>query len=125
MTGPHVLRILQKLKEMRIPRLGQGGVPRSGGAVGSRNRFLSQHHPGNCSLYKSLLAVLLAASVASAEPVQGGGTVTGRVTRTGTSDGIGGVKVTLASGPVDPLSLRALSTAGYTIGFFIPGPADP
>jgi Carboxypeptidase regulatory-like domain len=73
----------------------------------------------------ALLAVTLV-SVASSAPAQGvAGVVTGRVTRTGTSEGIGGVKITLASGPVDPIMLRALSTAGQTIGFYIPGPVNP
>jgi len=36
------------VEQMRIRtrRLGQGGVPRSGGAVGSRNPSLNQHHLG-------------------------------------------------------------------------------
>ena len=71
------------------------------------------------------ILVLMVVSLAAAAPLQDAGTVAGRVTRIGTSEGIAGVKVTLASGPVDPITLRALSTAGQTIGFFIPTPLTP
>jgi len=74
-----------------------------------------------------LVAAVLAMMVVSrleAAPVQDAGSLSGRVTRAGTSDGIAGVKVTLASGPVDPITLRALSTAGQTVGFYVPGPVN-
>jgi uncharacterized protein YneF (UPF0154 family) len=71
------------------------------------------------------ILLLMVVSLAGAAPVQEAGTVAGQVTRTGTAEGIAGVKVTLSSGPVDPITLRALSTAGQTIGFFIPTAPNP
>src|SRR5262245_59297980 len=68
--------------------------------------------------------VMIVVPLAVAAPLQDAGTVSGRVIRADTSDGIAGAKVTLASGPVDPITLRALSTAGQTVGFFVPGPVN-
>jgi len=71
----------------------------------------------------TVITILLTSSGAlHAAPQNDAGAFTGIVTRSGSSEGIPGVKVTLSSGPVDAISLRALSIAGQSVGFYIPAP---
>src|SRR4051794_13123333 len=74
---------------------------------------------------RSAILIFALACCVNAAPVQlDGGSVQGVVTRSGTSEGIPGVKITLSGGPVDAISLRALAIAGQSIGFYIPQTAQ-
>jgi hypothetical protein len=81
----------------------------------------------NCALFFATTFVTLLFAPGSLETAaaQSGGAIEGIVTRTGTTEGIQGIKVTLSGGPIDDVSLRALAVAGYTIGFSVPEPPSP
>ena len=76
-------------------------------------------------LTATFVTLLFAPGSVETAAAQSGGAIEGIVTRTGTTEGIPGIKITLSSGPIDEVSLRALAVAGYTIGFSVPEPPSP
>ena len=73
----------------------------------------------------TFVTLLFAPRSVETAAAQSGGAIEGIVTRTGTTEGIQEIRITLSSGPIDEVSLRALAVAGYTIGFAVPEPPSP